>query len=176
MYPPPPPAHLQIADTHHLPSQLLRVEPIVVKNAKTMIAMKPGGPILPVPVDAREQQKRATEELVKAVMADEGAARDNRIAKLGEEQERARAAHDNLVKRVDAIGTRAEGFADGIRDLKGDQQRERKRQKRDHDTLSARLSALERHIEKQPSAPPSDDSFLTSEVSHHSCVVILICF
>jgi len=149
-----------------LPSQLLRLEPTVVANAKLMIAMKPAGLSLPI-VDGREQQKRDTEERMLAILADEGAKRDDRILGLEGAQVRTSAAIKNL-------DTRVEDIKRVTHTLKVHQDREVDKRKRESEILSNRLSELERQFKKQASAPPSDDSFLTFEVCYHSCVVLLI--
>lgn len=142
-------------------------------NAKLMIAMKPAGLSLPI-VDGREQQKRDTEERMLAILADEGAKRDDRILGLEGAQVRTSAAIKNLDERVQGIDTRVEDIKRVTHTLKVHQDREVDKRKREIETLSNRLSELERQFKKQASAPPSDDSFLTFEVCYHSCVVLLI--
>ena len=142
-------------------------------NAKLMIAMKPAGLSLPI-VDGREQQKRDTEERMLAILADEGAKRDDRILGLEGAQVRTSAAIKNLDERVQGIDTRVEDIKRVTHTLKVHQDREVDKRKREIETLSNRLSELERQSKKQASAPPSDDSFLTFEVCYHSCVVLLI--
>ena len=142
-------------------------------NAKLMIAMKPAGLSLPI-VDGREQQKRDTEERMLAILADEGAKRDDRILGLEGAQVRTSAAIKNLDERVQGIDTRVEDIKRVTHTLKVHQDREVDKRKRESEILSNRLSELERQSKKQASAPPSDDSFLTFEVCYHSCVVLLI--
>ena len=142
-------------------------------NAKLMIAMKPAGLSLPI-VDGREQQKRDTEERMLAILADEGAKRDDRILGLEGAQVRTSAAIKNLDERVQGIDTRVEDIKRVTHTLKVHQDREVDKRKREIETLSNRMLELERQFKKQPSPPPSDDSFLTFEVCYHSCVVLLI--
>ena len=142
-------------------------------NAKLMIAMKPAGLSFPI-VDGREQQKRDTEERMLAILADEGAKRDDRILGLEGAQVRTSAAIKDLDERVQGIDTRVEDIKRVTHTLKVHQDREVDKRKRESEILSNRLSELERQSKKQASAPPSDDSFLTFEVCYHSCVVLLI--